>query len=120
MVQHLSCNTCSKLRGVQSGQKEIPTVALGATLEVMHLDEGLQLVTYMPLLSSLRGKDGEQAVPRVTRQGQGGWCRARQRPRPGDRVQQVAVFQFIFRGGFLAQLGTEGAVVIKRRQTHWD
>lgn len=120
VVQHLSCYTCSKLRGVQSGQKEIPTVALGTTLEVMHLDKDFQLITQMPLLSSIGGKDGEQAAPRVTCQGQGSWCRARRRPRPGKRFQQVALFQFILRGGFLAQLGTEGVVVIKCRQISWD
>ena len=72
MVQHLACYTCSKLRGVQSGQEEIPTVDLGTTLEVVHLDEGLQLVAHMPLPSLLNG-EGEQAVHRVTRLVQGDW-----------------------------------------------
>lgn len=120
VVQHLTSYTCSELRGVQSGQKEIPTVVLGTTLEVVHLDEGLQLVAHMPLSSSLGGKDGEQAVHGVARLAQGDWRGARRRPGPGDRVQQVVLFQLIFRGRFLAQMGTEGVVVIKSRQVHGD
>lgn len=118
VVQHLTCYTCSTLWRVQSGQKEIPAVALGTTLEVMHMDEGLQLVAHMPLPISFGGKDGEQAVHRVASLAQGSWCKVRRRARPGDRVQQVALFQFIFGGGFLAQVSTEGAVVIK--STDWD
>lgn len=85
-------------------------------MEVVHLDEDLQLVLHIPLLSSLGGEDGEQAVGGVARLGEGGGRRARRRPRPCDGVQQIAFFQFVLGGPFLAQPGTEGVVVVESRQ----
>ncbi|KAF3843404.1 hypothetical protein F7725_002253 [Dissostichus mawsoni] len=93
---HFTRYACSQLWGVQSGQNEIPSVALWTTLEVVHLDKRLQLVAHMPLPPSLSGEDGEQAVHGVARLAQGGgrW--------------------------FLAQMGTEGAVVMKGGQIHGE
>lgn len=85
-------------------------------MKVMHLDEDLQLVLHIPLLSSLGGEDGKQAVGGVARLGQGGRRGARRRSRPGDGLQQIALFQLILRGRFVTQPGTEGVVVVESRQ----
>lgn len=120
VVHHCPCHSGTKLWRMQPGQKEISTVVLRTTVEVVHLDQHLQLAPHVPRPTFFRGQDGEHTVHWVTCQVQGNWFGARQRSGPGNRVQQVALLQFIFWGGFLSQVSAEGAVVMKCREAEWE
>ena len=116
VVHHSARHPGPQLRGVQPGQQEVPAIPLGTALEVVHLDQRFKLVAHVPLPPTLGGQDGEQAVHRVTGLVQG--CRGGpgRELGPGNGVEEVALLQGFFRGGFQAQVA--GVVVVRRPLLH--